>query len=68
MVAGRNRSPRRRWDWVSWVIGIYVLGGTATAAWYTRNDESDDAYIEGIIFGLMWPLHWILELVEAILE
>lgn len=71
MVAGSNKplKPRRgKRDWMSILIVVYVLAGVTTAAYYTRKEETEDTVIEGIIYGAIWPLHWLLELIEYVVE
>lgn len=59
--------------------GIYVAGFLATTSYYvisgftgcearTLTGRCFDfgLMIEALIFSLIWPLHWLLEIVEAI--
>jgi len=58
---------------------VYVVGFLATASYYVNSGFSGcpartlrgscfdfGLFIEALIFALIWPLHWLLELIEAI--
>lgn len=59
--------------------GVYVVGFIATAGFYVISGFTGceartltgrcfdfELMIEALIFGLIWPLHWLLEIIEAI--
>ena len=58
---------------------IYVIGFVATAAWYAvtlfdgdcdarslRGRCIDESMIDIFVYSLIWPLHWLFEVLEAI--
>ncbi|MCZ6863453.1 MAG: hypothetical protein O7I42_24865 [Alphaproteobacteria bacterium] len=59
--------------------GVYVVGFLATTSYYvisgftgckartlTGSCFDFELFIEALIFSLIWPLHWLLEIIEAI--
>lgn len=69
-----NRAKR---PWKGTILFVYTIGFLATAIYYvvanmtkcplgTFRCNAVDAFIEGLVFGLIWPLHWVLEIVETI--
>ena len=76
-MADPNKEKPRRGGWKGPAMAVYTLGFLATAIYYvvanmtkcplgTFRCNAFDAFIEGLIYGLIWPLHWLLEVVEAI--
>jgi len=61
-------------------LGIsYVVGFLVTAGYYVISGFSGcpartvrgscfdfELFIEALVFSLIWPLHWLLEIVEAL--
>ena len=58
---------------------IYVIGFVATATWYAitlfdgdcdartlRGRCVDDSMIDIFVYSLIWPLHWLFEILEAL--
>ena len=59
--------------------GIYVVGLVVTASYYVISGFTGceartmtgrcfdfELMVEALVFSLIWPLHWLLEIIEAI--
>lgn len=57
---------------------VYVVGFLFTAAWYAiilfdgcdartlRGRCVDESMIDVLVYSLIWPLHWVLELIDVL--
>jgi hypothetical protein len=44
------------------LMTVYVVGFLATAGYYVIRG----LIMEALLYALIWPLHWLLEIIEAI--
>lgn len=79
MSEGGSPGGRRKRGSLAWLGAIYVIGFLATVTWYVVTGFTGceartvrgrcfdfELFVEGLVYGLIWPLHWVLELIEAI--
>ena len=80
MKANSEQKPRKPGSGKGAILGtVYVIGLLATAGYYVISGFTGceartltgrcfdfELMIEALIFALIWPLHWLLEIIEAI--
>jgi len=78
--ANSERKPRKLGSGKGAILGtVYVIGLLATAGYYVISGFTGceartltgrcfgfELMIEALVFALIWPLHWLLEIIEAI--
>ncbi len=80
MDAKNKRKPYKRASNKAAILGgVYVVGLVLTASYYVISGFTGcearsltgrcfdfELMIEALVFSLIWPLHWLLEIIDAI--
>jgi len=57
-----NKTEKKLLSLTAVLMTVYVVGFLATAVYYVIRG----LIIEALLYALIWPLHWLLEIIEAI--
>jgi hypothetical protein len=57
-----NKSEKNPLGLSAVLITVYVAGFLVTAGYYVISG----LVMEALLYALIWPLHWLLEIIEAL--